>query len=242
MNDKFIQRSLSSFQWIKVSINAGSAETYSALHGCSKDDFQVAIGNMKKAAEYKYNNSLDTTLGAQILLLPENEEELEKLVEICRDEIGLDYLVIKPFSQNPLSLSHKYQKVEYENLICLADKLEAMGNDRFNVIFRIETMRNYGRDREYPTCNATPFFWAYIMANGDVYSCSAFLNDARFLLGNIYENDFRMIWEGDLRRKNFEFINREFDISGCRKNCRMNAINTYLWNLKARQIPHVNFI
>lgn len=242
LKETFIQSSLAQFQWVKVSINAGTSETYSALHGCSKSDFYKVIENLKKAVAYREKNHLKTTLGAQILLLPENEKEIEKLIKICRDDVGIDYLVIKPFSQNPLSLSHKYQKVEYGKFTHLAEKYEAMGNDYFSVIFRVETMLSHGRDRAYQTCSATPFFWAYIMANGDVYSCSAFLHDSRFLLGNIYENNFKSIWEGALRKNNFNLLTTEFDTTECRKNCRMNAINTYLWNLKNQQNPHINFI
>jgi hypothetical protein len=36
-------------------------------------------------------------------------------------------------------------------------------------------------------------------------------------------------------------INTEFDINECRLNCRMNSINSYLWDL-LHPPDHVNFI
>ncbi len=96
-------------------------------------------------------------------------------------------------------------------------------------------------DHYYTRCQATPHFWAYIMADGSVYSCSAYLLDDRFCLGNIHETSFQDIWEGDKRKCNQDFVDQELNIEECRKNCRMDEVNRYLWDLKYPP-EHVNFI
>ncbi|MFH1236017.1 MAG: SPASM domain-containing protein, partial [Parcubacteria group bacterium] len=90
-------------------------------------------------------------------------------------------------------------------------------------------------------CHATPDFWAYIMANGEVYSCSAYLLDNRFKLGNINDQSFRGIWHGFLREKNWRFVREKLDIRECRVNCRMARVNEYLEDLKRGPVG-VNFI
>lgn len=244
MPDKFIERALPITQWIKVSINAGTPETYLDIHRGKPGDFEKVITNLKKAVQYKKQNKLNCTIGAQSLLLPENAHEMETLAKICRDEIGLDYLVIKPYSQHLFSETKVYESIHYEEYIALSERLNHYSTANFNLVFRLHTMKKHieSPEQRYPSCSATPFFWGYVMADGAVYGCSAYLEDSRFEYGNLYDQSFQAIWQGEKRRQNFQYVTKELDIKECRRNCRMDEINRYLHDLKTGSIPHVNFI
>jgi len=243
MNQRFIEQSLPLVSWIKVSINAGSAENYAAIHQTKAADFDLVLNNLQSAVADKKARNLSCTLGAQILLLPENQHEVMTLAAACRD-IGLDYLVVKPYSQHLFSETRLYENLRYDNLLGMDEELAKFNSDSFNVIFREQTMKNYtvSETARYKTCHATPYFWAYIMADGEVYGCSAYLTDQRFAYGNIQNQSFQDIWEGEKRRQNWQYITQELDIGQCRKNCRMEAVNQYLDKLTAHQPPHINFI
>ena len=241
VNDNFLSV-LDQISWIKVSINAGNAETYSKIHQTKEKDFKKVIENLKSIVEVKKAKSLDLVVGAQCLLLPENIDQMEDLSKICRDEIGLDYLVIKPYSQHLFSETDQYRDIDYSPYFNLGLTLEKLNNETFQVIYRSHTMKKYSDPDRYQKCHATPFVWGYIMADGSVYGCSAFLLDERFNYGNINTNSFKDIWEGEKRKQSFQYIKHHLDITECRRNCRMDEVNRYLDSVINQSVPHINFI
>ena len=244
LNQEFIEQSLPLTSWIKVSFNAGTAETYAKIHQAKERDFQRVIDNLKEAVAFKRAHNLKCTIVVQTLLFPENASEMATLAKICRDEIGADYLVIKPYSQHQFSNTKLYEDINYTRFLDLEEDLVPLNTDDFQVIFRKRTMLKYSEDeaQRYTKCNATPFVWAYVMADGSVYGCSAYLLDNRFTYGNLMEKSFKDIWQSEKRKENFHYIRNQLDIRECRKNCRMDEINRYLFNLTEGRIEHINFI
>ena len=241
LNKKNIERCIENCSWIKVSLNAGTAKSYAEIHRTKEIDFERVMSNLKYALEYRKINNLKCTVGVQMLLLPENKNEAKILAQTCK-EIGVDYLVIKPYSQHLSSETHKYEDIDYSTMLHLEDELNAISDEKFSVVFRANTMKKYVEKKQpYSICHATPFFWGYIAADGKVFGCSAYLGKEEFCYGNIYDNSFSEIWESDKRKQSYNYVQNELDIKNCRVNCRMDEVNRYLWRLKNPQ-EHDNFI
>jgi radical SAM protein with 4Fe4S-binding SPASM domain len=235
-----IEKILPDCSWIKVSFNAGNADTYAKIHQTKAEDFSKVIENMRYAAQLKKGKSYKCTLGLQMILLPDNFAEAEEFVKIGKDA-GMDYVVIKPYSQHPLSETRIYKEIKYTDQLELGKKLEEYSDENFAVVFRANAMQRWDEKcKSYDKCLALPF-WSYIDAEGNVWGCSMFLGDEHFLYGNIKENTFQEIWESEKRRKSLEYVANDLDTSICRVNCRMDAINEYLDELKHPK-DHVNFI
>lgn len=239
----FLNKGLPSLSWLKVSLNAGSRETYAKIHRTASSDFDKANEHLRLMVDRRNSKGLDCTLGVQTLLLPDNADEMEDLALRCRDDLGVDYLVVKPYSQHLSSNNLIYSDIDYSKWLGLGEKLQKYDTADFNVIFRSHTMKKYmATEHSYEKCYSTPFVWAHVMADGTVSGCSAYLLNEVFEFGNIYEQTFEEIWTGDKRRQNFEFVSNDLDISDCRKNCRMDECNRYLFELIDEQPAHVNFI
>lgn len=242
MPKNFPDEALQHVSWVKASVNAGTAETYSKIHRCKEHHFELAIKNLTTMIEKRNANGFETTIGAQILLLPENQHEIRTLAEICRDRIGLDYLVVKPYSHNYSSDTTVYKDLDYTQFLALEEELKDLTTKDFSLVFRANTIHRYTDADRYSKCYSVPFVWAHITASGEVHGCGAFLEDERFQYGNINDFGFQEIWEGDKRKTNFEFVRHDLDISECRRNCRMDAVNRYLFQVIDNKPDHVNFI
>lgn len=240
LNKELIDQSLASISWVKVSISGATKETYRKIHQSKADDLDKVIKNMSYAVKSRIKNGHKCVLGMQLLLLPENSRDVKMLAEIARD-IGLDYLVIKPYSQHPFSKTTRYKNIKYDKYLKLADELEAFNTDKFNVVFRTNTMKKWDeRSRNYKHCYALPF-WSYIDAGGNIWGCSIYLGKKEFLYGNIYKQNFKDIFNGLKRSKAIKMAAQKLRVKNCRVNCRMDEINRYLWELK-HPLEHVNFI
>ena len=246
MTDHFIETAIPHTAWIKASVNAGTASSYAQVHQTRARDFNKVIDNLKRAVQFRNHNKLDCVIGLQSLLLPDNREEMLTLAKIARDEIGADYLVVKPYSHEPASNTTAYKTLSYEEDFNaeLESELKALNTASFKVNYRSQTMSLYheAQSNRYTTCYSTPIFMAYIMANGEVYGCKDHLFDTQFNYGNINKSSFQEIWEGTRRRKNLDYVRHTLDVSSCRVNCRLDKVNRYLFDLIENKIQHINFI
>jgi radical SAM protein with 4Fe4S-binding SPASM domain len=226
--------------WIKVSINAGKPATYEKIHHCRKGDFERVFENMSYAAELRDKKGYNCTLGMQLVFLPHNSGEVELLAEKAK-EIGMDYLVVKPYSQHPQSKTRLFKNIKYSKYYDMANSLNRYNDKNFHIVFRIHAMQKWdGADRSYKHCLALPF-WSYIDSDGNVWACSIYLTDKKFMIGNIYKDSFGQIYKSDKYKKLINRAGKALDTSKCRVNCRMDEINRYLWELK-NPSEHVNFI
>lgn len=240
LDPEIARQILPSMSWIKVSIDAGTPETYSSVHRTKPEDFKQVLNNIAAAARLVLINGWDCTVGAQAILLPENIGEMELLAGHCRDA-GARYLVIKPYSQHLKSHNCRYENIDYAPYMELHEKLERFNDSNFSVIFRAHTFSKLQQsERGYERCLALPF-WSYIDSAGNVWGCSSHMGDDRFLYGNITAKGFRDIWDGPERQRSLDFVASELNLEGCRMNCRMDEINRYLWEL-THASRHVNFV
>lgn len=220
--------------WVKVSLNAGSPESYAKIHQTRIEDWDKVWDNLHVAVRRKGK----CTLGVQAVVLPDNWHDMRSLAGMCADT-GVDYLVLKPYSQGTFMLGTKYKGTTYEKWESTLESCKEFDTDTFKVIYRRESMKQESESHKYDKCRATPVFWVYSMADGRVFTCSAHLLDERFCIGNLNENTFQEIWEGEKRRANWEMM-KEFDIKQCRLNCRMDKSNRYLHQFSTT--PHINFV
>lgn len=239
-NKRLAEKCLDSLSWIRFSIDAGTCWTYAKVHCCNTSDFDRVLKNLKDAVKIKRKKRYLSTIGVQFLLIPENYKEVTTFAALLKD-IGVDYLIIKPYSQHPMSHHRLNKDFHYRDYFYLDDDLQRFSTKDFKIIFRIYTMKKIEEKKKfYKHCLGLPF-WAYIDSAGNVWACSAYLGNFQFLYGNIYERIFKEICEGAQRRRIVKMASMKLDTLKCREACRLDEINIYLWDLRHPH-PHANFI
>lgn len=234
--NKKAEQALPYLSWIRFSVDAGTPETYSILHGTKKEDFKRVIENIKYAISLRREQGYRAIIGIQALLTNKNLDEIELLAKKVK-EMGADNLQIKPYSHHPQSKNDL--RFDYSSAEKLRKNLKSLNDEKFQVIYRTQTIKRLSQKRDYKECHGLPFF-ALIDSKGDILPCNLFYNNPEFVYGNLNEKNFSDIWKSKRRKEVIEKIKRK-GIAGCRVGCRLDPINRYLERIRNPH-PHDNFI
>ena len=228
---------LKSLTWIRFSVAGITDATYDKIQQGREGDLSRVLSNMDAAVRVKHEQKLHTTLGVQLLLLPDNKDEIVQMGRELRN-IGVDYFTIKPFSQHPQS--QNILQVDYNEMLELEKEVKELQTDAYKVYFRAHSMQKLECKRCYKHCWALPFM-VYMDAKGNLWPCIVFMGKEELKYGNINENTFVEIWEGNHREKIIDYFMHMDLEKNCRELCRLDEMNRYLNDLK-NPGEHVNFI
>jgi len=240
LKEKLSEEILPLLTFIRISFNGGTRENYARIHDVKPEVFDVVVKNIETASNLKERDKLEVDIGIQYVLLPENINHVIDAVKRLR-ETGINYFVIKPFVQQ--SHLQAYQMKGQFNLSAIQetlDQAENLSSGSFQVIARKASFENYGK-RNYSRCHGTAFI-SVLNSSGEVATCLPYWDKKEFVFGNIYENTFQEIWPREKREKIKEYLENKLDVTSCPPNCRPNAINKFLYELKHPSVMHINFI
>lgn len=238
------EKLLPSLTWIRFSIDAATPETYAVVHGIFPTSFGRTVASLKEAVTVKQEQDIPVTIGVQFLMIQQNLTDIKTALQLYSD-IGLDYLSFKPYSEHPQMLNKSgftYSSAMIDAIEKIVQNFVRSNISKTAIIFRKAATEAYSDGaKRFSSCCALPF-WGYLSSKGDFYTCSVYLNDERFKVGNMYTETMKAILFGDKRLKSITFAEQELEIGHeCRVNCRMARINEFLDFLNSRP-DHINFI
>ena len=254
LKDDRLEEIMPALTYLRFNISAAMRERYSEIHGCKLECYDKVINTIKEAVAIKRKNKLAVTIGMQMVLLPEFEDQIIPLAELGK-ELGVDYLVIKHCSDDETgSLGVDYSK--YHKLTAVLEAAEKYSTDSYMVKAKWSKILSDGA-RKYSKCYGPPFI-LQMSGSGLVAPCGMLFNEKynKFHIGNIKEKSFKEIWESDRYWEVMDYLASEkFDArTDCGTLCLQHKVNEYLWDLKQKdgefseeikdkQSPqHINFI
>lgn len=249
-----LQDILPCLTYLRFNISAGTPKRYSEIHGCREEDFYKVKEIIKECVKIKKEKNLNTTIGLQMVLMPEFKDEILPLAELGK-ELGVDYLVIKHCSDDEKgSLGVNYDKYFEDELINTIKKAEALSTPEYKVTAKWSKILSHGK-RDYSQCYGPPFI-IQLSGSGLVAPCGMLFNDEyqKYHIGNITEKRFKDIWKSERYWEVMNLISSSnFDAKTmCGTLCLQHKVNEFLDSIKkgkieykkpeAKEPRHLNFI
>jgi len=222
--------------WIRVSLDAGTAEVYKKTHGMGPDTFEKILGNIETLVKVKKRNKSETTLGAGYLTPPVKKEDMRDFVLLCR-KLGLDYAqfrpILKKFGEKRIDFDSK-ETIDYikELSIEYSDQTTSVLFSRH----KYSELENGNSVRPYKKCYGHNFA-AVIAADEKMYLCCHTRGLEKYCLGDLKKLTIEEIWKSEKRKK----VVKNIDFRDCPYMCRCDSFNTILWHIK-KEKQHVNFL
>lgn len=229
---------LKDLSYVRVSLNGCSPENYQQIHRASADAYERVLNNLASAVEIKKRQKLSVTIGAQCILLGENIKHIASLVNDLKTT-GIDYLTFKPFL--PIDTTKYRTKLDLDDQEVRESlrACEQLSDDHFKVVVRWDSFARL-KKRTYDKCLSLPFM-IEIDSKGDVYPCGVLLGREGFCYGNITTQTFQQIKQSKQYKNVIKKISNELNVHDCMPNCRNDAVNRFLWELR-HPPEHVSFI
>lgn len=252
LKEERLEEILPALTYLRFNVSAAEPSRYSEIMGCDEKCFYRVNEIIRKCVKIKREKGLSVTLGLQMVLLPQFEDQIIPLAKSGK-ELGVDYLVIKHCSDDERgSLGVDYSK--YPDMIEILKEAEGYSDERYLVRAKWSKILSGGR-RNYSRCYGPPFIMQF-SGSGLVAPCGMLFNRRykKYHIGNIVEKSFKEIWQSE---RYWEVINliasEKFDArTMCGSLCLQHKVNECLWSLKHENAKlekpdtppplHINFI
>jgi MoaA/NifB/PqqE/SkfB family radical SAM enzyme len=252
LNRDNLEQILPHLTYIRFNISAGEPKRYAKIHGVPESYFNTVCQNIRDSVELKQKNNLEVTIGLQMVLMPQYEDQVIPLVKLGK-ELNVDYLVIKHCSDDEKgSLGVQYSA--YKSLHNTLKHAEMFSADTYQVKVKWSKIKD-GNKRRYIQCYGAPFI-PQLSGSGLVAPCGMLFGESykAYWIGNIAETSFKKIWQSDRYWDVMnEITSSRFDARVmCGTLCLQHKVNEFLWDLKKNKAElhdpitpppqHINFI
>ena len=217
------------FQWVKLSLDAGTPETYSSIKSSSPDKFWKAYRNIRNFVEYKEYYKSNITIGVGFIIVPENYHEVLPLAEELK-QIGVDSFRIRSVAGTALRDFYG-DKVSVISDICKEAQKLSDGKFKVENLF-VDDIKAI----QHPRVCLYQYLHTFIGADMNVNACCLY-SFGKGVKGSIANQSFKDFWYSD-EHKNYL---KNFNPMSC-STCDYLAKNELLEYIASPNPVNVNFI
>ena len=228
LNKEKLERVLPHLTYLRFNISAGEPKRYAEIMGCKEKWFDRVIKNIELAVKIKKEKSLDVTIGMQMVLMPQDGDQIIPLAKLGK-ELRPDYAIIKHCADNEdggLGVDYEQYKQHFE----LLRKTESYSDEDYKVRVKWSKIESKGV-RTYQRCYGPPFI-IQLSGSGLVAPCGQLFNEKfkKFHIGNITQTRFKAMWESDRYWEVMSYLSSSYFNAQkmCGVLCLQHKVNEYL--------------
>jgi MoaA/NifB/PqqE/SkfB family radical SAM enzyme len=223
-------------KWVRVSVDAGTPETYSHIRSIKKERFNDTLKNISRLVDAKAKSAdTDLLVGVGYVVDQNNFGEIHKLAKIV-SEMGVDNIRIGAIFTPK---GFKYYDGIYSTIVEQIQRTkDDFQSDNFTIFDafkdRIDDLVHESPD--YNNCGYMHFD-TYIGGDLKVYSCCNNAYSTHGEMGSINNQSFKEFWNSDEKKLAYNSL-KALDC----ERCMFNAKNKFINYLLAEDPVHVNFV
>lgn len=240
--DKYVVQLSKYSEWVRVSMDAGSMETYAKFrpHNSGKNVFNRVIENIKCLSTYNpkcigYSYLLISRINGKGEVIDSNFHEVYKAGVLAK-EIGCDYIEIKPVFDPQ---THNINKQPIDLLQCLQEQiadLKQIEDDNFKIVYpqgfvELITGEYMAKLEPYGKCHICEMR-ALITPHG-LYICPLYRGKEKMSYGDIKERSLKEVWQSYERNRLLDSIN---PYSDCLPKCSRHLSNIEIFEISRGNI------
>ena len=215
--DRYFETLISSFTYLRVSLDAGSSEIHSKLHKAPETHYPKILKNIKQLI--KLRKTPHPTVGIQFATHQHNINDLEKSIKTTKD-LGVDYFSIKPvFNRGSVSEKIEPNSLTKEDFDKVYERVRHLESDKFKIFYRPHQIISEQSNQNmlvYDKCFAG-YFGVNIYENGTITGCGPH----HIPVGTL---DMPL----DELEKNIIKLSEKLDLKKCPSGCRFHNLNFQL--------------
>jgi MoaA/NifB/PqqE/SkfB family radical SAM enzyme len=235
------------FTWVRVSIDAGTSETYARVRGVHKRSWHEALRNAERLVRARDRQHSDTTIGAGFVVYRENWREVYEAVRRFK-ATGFDSVRIGAIFNSTQKAAHFDGFLEPARELCAAAKRDFEDADfrvANNFDARIADLESGGTP-SYPRCTYQELV-TYIGGDQKVYRCCDTAYNPIGYLGDLRGQRFAEVWRDAFARGEFRGFRPDQSCEFCMFNNRNVLALRYLEDPagagpRGQEPPHIAFV
>jgi MoaA/NifB/PqqE/SkfB family radical SAM enzyme len=212
--------------WIRVSADAADEPSYKAMHNPVHETFADLCRNIEAIAG-------KTDVGVSFLLDLPNWHLAFEAAKLFKG-MGVNYIQYKPVYDETKGATIRPHLDEIETLLEQAEALADEGFDVINMVSRVEDIS--APKRTFKKCQLVNY-QMQMGVDGHLYPCCILKYQQQFSYGNMHEQSFMEIWDGERRKAVTETLTAQ----AC-PSCYYDRQNNLLHYLSQTDPKHVQFV